>query len=234
MAGFDDVESGVVLGRNGRPEVDSWKAWYLRALHWQVMILFFVLVAVVGHHIVTQHGIATKNFLVFALISGLVFWAVILRAFFILQGFLEPRTRLVASILCTALILGVPYFYFANPDSALSFQGFMNSWNLPEQTVQNEPPHSVAFDPWDPTHAYITYKLNPYADVTVRDEDNRIVSSFQTHYRWNQKLPEGKYIIEFSYLGRALSERIRVQAGKRYIIQANMHSMIVSCYSQGG
>ena len=234
MAGFEDIPSGVVLEGNGRPEIDSWQAWYLRAIHWQVMILFFVVVGVVGHYIVTRYGVATKSFLVFVLASGLVFWAVILRLFFILRGFLEPRSRLVASILCTCLIVGIPYFYFANPFSGPSFQNFMSAWGTPSSKATMEPEHSVAYDPWDPTHGYITYKLNPYAEVTVRDEENRIISSFETHYRYNQKLPEGRYMVELAYLGRHADERITVQAGRRYIVNANMFRMDTVISSEGG
>ena len=234
MAGFDDFQSGLVFNRSGRPEVDSWKAWYLRALHWQVMILFFVTVGIIGHHMATKYGLATKNFLVFVLVSGLVFWAVILRAFFILRGFLQPRTRLIASILCTALILALPYFYFTNPGSGFSFQGLINALSLPESLFHSEPEHSVPYDPWDPTHGYVTYKLNPYAEVTVRDEDNDLISSFESHYRFNQKLPEGRYIVEMNYLGRNVMERITVRAGNKYLMNANMFRMDTDFSREGG
>ena len=234
MAGFEDLPSGVVLGRNGRPEADSWSAWYLRALHWQVMILFFVLVALVGHYMIARYGIASKDFLVFVLVSGLVFWALILRAFFILRGFLQPRTRLIASILCSALILTLPYLYFVNSGAGFSFEGLLNAIRLPDYVFRKEPVHSVPYDPWDPTHGYVTYKLNPYAEVVLRDKDDHVISSFETHYRFNQKLPAGRYTLEMNYLGRNIQDKIIVRAGERYVVKANMFRMDTEIFGEGG
>ena len=96
------------------------------------------------------------------------------------------------------------------------------------------PAPAIAPEEAKPALAYLTLKLNPYAQVTVRNAEGQIISSFETHYVERRGILSGEYLFEFSYRGARFEKSVRIEPYSRTLLDVNMYKMTAYQHALGG